>query len=381
MTLARYKFENYLKEIYLDSDTKVALLSGAPFDDPTWWLLSNDQIRDARAAINNIAGTQAHVRHSVFTPGQAGWMDEVDKAIAEYKPDSWKGYTIGDPLSPSAKGTAWRLDDEKLVYPFYEKARQGRASRTSVSTRACCRTTTSSPGPACGSTPPWTTCPRPPRTGRRSTSSSTTARCVRSWRIRPTSSTCSRRPGEIRWVTDLAAIPQKTRRDQRVRRAGHHLRHLCGGQPALRGGGGRPAGQRDGRRSRGVGHRLGVVRLAAVADRSHAPPGDPRRHDEEAGLEDQARAARTARSSARSSARTPRGCTTTRSRETTRSSGTDKLAKMKERTSGPATSATTRTTATSASRSPPDRRHAVIRNRGRESPVFFGSHATHAPLR
>ena len=30
--------ENYLENI-LDSDTKVALLSGAPFDDP-WWLIS-----------------------------------------------------------------------------------------------------------------------------------------------------------------------------------------------------------------------------------------------------------------------------------------------------------------------------------------------------
>jgi predicted TIM-barrel fold metal-dependent hydrolase len=124
MTLARYKFENYLKEIYMDSDTKVALLSSAPFDDPSWYLLFNDQLRDARAAINNIAGTQRMFTHAVFTPGQAGWMEEVDKSIAEYKPDSWKGYTIGDPLSPSSKGTAWRLDDEKLVYPFYEKARK-----------------------------------------------------------------------------------------------------------------------------------------------------------------------------------------------------------------------------------------------------------------
>ena len=68
MTLARYKFENYLKEVYLDSDTKVALLSGAPFDDPSWWLLSNGQIRDARHAINDIAGTVGCSAHSVFTP-------------------------------------------------------------------------------------------------------------------------------------------------------------------------------------------------------------------------------------------------------------------------------------------------------------------------
>lgn len=122
MTLARYKFENYMKEIFMDSDTKVALLSSAPFDDPTWYLLFNNQLRDARAAVNSIAGSRRMLSHAVFTPGQPGWMEEVDKSIAEYHPDSWKGYTIGDPLSPSSKGTAWRLDDEKLVYPFYEKA-------------------------------------------------------------------------------------------------------------------------------------------------------------------------------------------------------------------------------------------------------------------
>lgn len=105
------------------ADSRAKALSGQfIFDDPSWYLLFNDQLRDARGAINNIAGTRRMLSHAVFTPNQPGWMDEVDKSIAEYKPDSWKGYTIGDPLSPSSKGTAWRLDDEKLVYPFYEKA-------------------------------------------------------------------------------------------------------------------------------------------------------------------------------------------------------------------------------------------------------------------
>jgi hypothetical protein len=36
--------------------------------------------------------------HSVITPKQPGWMDEVNKAIEIYKPDSWKSYTIRDPL-------------------------------------------------------------------------------------------------------------------------------------------------------------------------------------------------------------------------------------------------------------------------------------------
>ncbi|MBI2467377.1 MAG: amidohydrolase family protein [Candidatus Rokubacteria bacterium] len=120
-SLARFKFENYVKEVFVDSDTKVALLSGAPFDDPTWDLLSNDQIAAARVAIDRIAGSRRLLAHAVFTPKKGRWMEEVDRAIAQLKPDSWKGYTVGDPLSPSKLGTYWRLDDEKLVYPFYEK--------------------------------------------------------------------------------------------------------------------------------------------------------------------------------------------------------------------------------------------------------------------
>src|SRR5438094_1275206 len=120
--LERYKFENYVKEIFVDSDTKVALLSGAPFDDSSWDLLSNDQIVAARTSINKFAGSRRLLGHAVFTPKKQGWMEEVDRAIATLKPDSWKGYTIGDPLFPSKLQSYWWLDDEKLVYPFYEKA-------------------------------------------------------------------------------------------------------------------------------------------------------------------------------------------------------------------------------------------------------------------
>ena len=120
--LARYKFENFLREVFLDSDTKVALLSGAPFDDPGAWLLSNDQMARTRELINRVAGSQRLLCHAVFTPGQEGWLEQVDYAIEKLQPDSWKGYTIGDPLNPSRY--PWRLDDEKLVYPFYEKIQQ-----------------------------------------------------------------------------------------------------------------------------------------------------------------------------------------------------------------------------------------------------------------
>jgi predicted TIM-barrel fold metal-dependent hydrolase len=120
--LDRYKFENFLKEIYLDSDTRIGLLSGAPFDNPDYWFLSNDQIKEAATTVNSIAGTRRLLFHSLITPKQPGWMEEVDRCIDVVRPTSWKGYTIGDPLSPKTTKYPWRLDDEQLMYPFYEKA-------------------------------------------------------------------------------------------------------------------------------------------------------------------------------------------------------------------------------------------------------------------
>jgi predicted TIM-barrel fold metal-dependent hydrolase len=120
-SLDRMKFANYLKEIYVDSDTKVALLSGSPVDDPFNLFLTNDQIIAARTAVNTVAGSRRLLAHSIIQPMSEGWLDEVDRAIEVLKPESWKGYTIGDPILLTKQGSNWRLDDEKRVYPFYEK--------------------------------------------------------------------------------------------------------------------------------------------------------------------------------------------------------------------------------------------------------------------
>jgi len=122
LTLAYYKFDNYMRQIFVNSDTKFALLSGAPFDDPAWTFMSNDAIVDTVEMVNKLAGTRRMLGHHVITPGQAGWMEQVDRAIeAGARMDAWKAYTIGDPLSASTE-FPYRLDDEELMYPFYEKA-------------------------------------------------------------------------------------------------------------------------------------------------------------------------------------------------------------------------------------------------------------------
>jgi len=115
------KFPNYFKEIFLDSDTKVALISGSASHDDKFWFLTNDQKYDARAKINKEAGTKRMFSHAIFTPGWPGWMDRVDEALEKLKPDSFKAYTIGDNTNKHLSKHPFRLDDEKLVYPFYEK--------------------------------------------------------------------------------------------------------------------------------------------------------------------------------------------------------------------------------------------------------------------
>ena len=104
----------------------MALISGSPSEEPRDWFLTNEMKLEARAKVNTAAGSRRCCRHAIFTPGYAGWMDEVDRAIATLKPDSWKGYTVGDNTNKELARHPWRMDDEKLVYPFYEKIAEGR---------------------------------------------------------------------------------------------------------------------------------------------------------------------------------------------------------------------------------------------------------------
>ena len=120
-TIEDLKYDNYVKEVFFDSDTKVALISSAPSDVPQDWFLTNSMTAAARARLNAEAGSRRMLSHAIFTPGQPGWLEEIDRAIAEDRPDSFKGYTIGDNTHKDLSRYPWRLDDEKLVYPAYEK--------------------------------------------------------------------------------------------------------------------------------------------------------------------------------------------------------------------------------------------------------------------
>ena len=95
-TIADLKFDNYFKEVFLDSDTKVALLTNSPSDMPQDWFLTNDMVFETRDRVNRQAGARRLLAHYTIVPGQPGWLEGIDHAIADLRPDGWKGYTIGD---------------------------------------------------------------------------------------------------------------------------------------------------------------------------------------------------------------------------------------------------------------------------------------------
>ncbi|MBV8093093.1 MAG: amidohydrolase family protein [Acetobacteraceae bacterium] len=120
-TFKDVRFPTYVKEMFLDSDTKVAVLSGAPSDLPQDWMLSNDAIREACDRVNSFAGSRRMLGHFIFTPGQGGWLDAIDRGIELLKPAGWKGYTIGDNTHKEISRYPWLMDDEQVTYKGYEK--------------------------------------------------------------------------------------------------------------------------------------------------------------------------------------------------------------------------------------------------------------------
>lgn len=120
-TIEDLKFNNYFKEIFMDSDTKIALISSSPSDIPQDWFLTNQMMIEARDKVNKEAGARRLFAHAIFTPGQPNWLENLEAAL-QAKPESIKGYTVGDNTNKDTSKYPWRMDDENVAYKGYELA-------------------------------------------------------------------------------------------------------------------------------------------------------------------------------------------------------------------------------------------------------------------
>jgi uncharacterized protein len=111
---------HYVKEVFGDSDTVMAIISGVP--SRTWDKnpLPPDQMVATRKYVNDLAGSQRVLSHGLLRPNLGKKeFDEMERQVKELKIDAWKMYT-GAELGEKA----WFMDDEKVAYPFWEKTKK-----------------------------------------------------------------------------------------------------------------------------------------------------------------------------------------------------------------------------------------------------------------
>jgi hypothetical protein len=114
----------YIKDIFLDSDTSVAVLSDTPSPSDSQDPLTFDEMRQTLDIIDMLSsgGASRSLLHSIVVPNVGRIQDQLDAMQARSENmdvSAWKVYTpyAGD------TGKGWFLDDEEYGIPLIEKAR------------------------------------------------------------------------------------------------------------------------------------------------------------------------------------------------------------------------------------------------------------------
>jgi len=83
-------------------------------------ILTGYQTAAVRDFVNRTAGSTRMLAHGQFYPGKHN-LEFMQRQIEEYRPDSWKGYTIAFSAKnnddPTRAMERWSLDDEAIAYP------------------------------------------------------------------------------------------------------------------------------------------------------------------------------------------------------------------------------------------------------------------------
>lgn len=111
---------HYVKEVFGDSDTVMAVISGVPSREWDKNPLPPDQMVATRAFVNEIAGSRRVLSHGLLRPNLGPKeFEEMERQVKELKIDAWKMYT-GAELGEKA----WFMDDENVAYPFWERTKK-----------------------------------------------------------------------------------------------------------------------------------------------------------------------------------------------------------------------------------------------------------------
>lgn len=141
-----YSFTNYVKEIFFDSETSMAVISGVPGREinkslagkvlegrdrrggilPSWLMSQRKKELNAlaggpRAFCQGNCAPNHYWDRKANAPSFSELFEQMEREVKTYGIDSWKWYCHTD---PGRSGDGFRMDDEKMAYPFYEKSKQ-----------------------------------------------------------------------------------------------------------------------------------------------------------------------------------------------------------------------------------------------------------------
>ncbi len=141
-----YGFASFVKEIYFDSETSLAVISGVPGRetdkdlagkilegrDRKGGILPSWLMSKRKKELNELAGSQRALCQGNCAPNHywdttknapdfPALFEQMEREFKNYGIDSWKWYCHTD---PGRSGNGFKLDDEKMAYPFYEKSKE-----------------------------------------------------------------------------------------------------------------------------------------------------------------------------------------------------------------------------------------------------------------
>ena len=132
-----YSFAEYLRCIYLESETHVAVLSAGPgaedLDDMR--NLNNTEMVGTRELIDRLGGNGRFINHCNIHPNVPGETENMGKWMDYCDPAGWKCYTMyGDKGKAWMKidFPSWALDDEEHGKPFLRNVMKAGPRRVCV---------------------------------------------------------------------------------------------------------------------------------------------------------------------------------------------------------------------------------------------------------
>lgn len=120
--LVKYDLAEYIKNIFLEADVGVAILTSGPGVDD-FRMLFNDEMAATRALVDGFAGSSRLLNHAVVHADIPEELAAMPAWLDQLKPAAWKVYTPGR-IGPQGWTSGWMLDDETYGLPFLERVRK-----------------------------------------------------------------------------------------------------------------------------------------------------------------------------------------------------------------------------------------------------------------